>query len=210
MEILHFVVASLLVMAMWRFALKRSLLDDARDRLFDCRDQLRSTFVANGWSLDGEGYKFARDSINSHLRFIEDMSVWKIIFVQASLKDKPEVIADMQKKTGELFMRLPEGQAKYIRQVRQHALHAVIEFAIQTSVFFILVSVVAAPVVFLKMVCEAMTRGFAAFARLALHSLRHFGRTTHSIAEATGSKVADMFLDQSVVEQCSLENRRFA
>lgn len=197
-------------MLAWRYVVRRALLDEARDRLFDCRDQLRSTFVANGWSLDSDGYRFARDSINSHLRFIEEISVWKIVVVQGYLKDKPEVVASMQKKTDELFARVPDEQAKFIKTLRQQTLHTVMEFAITTSVFLVMMAFLMVPFVFLRMVFNSMTRGFAAFSRLALHSLRDLRSTTHNVAEKTGLKVADIFLDESVVEQCSLQYRRFA
>lgn len=210
MELIHFAIASVALMLAWRFVLRRALLDDARDKLFDCRDRLRSTFIENGWSLDGEGYKSARDSVNSHLRFIEDISVWKIVVVQGYLKDKPEVVASMQKKTDELFTRLPEEQAKFVKSLRQETLHTVMEFAISTSVFLVVMTVMVLPFVFLRMVCRAMTRGFFAFFKLALRSLRDIRNTTHNIAETAGLKVADMVLNESVVEQFSLQHRRFA
>lgn len=210
MELLHFAIVSVALMLAWRFVLRRALLDDARDRLFDCRDRLRSAFISNGWSLDSEGYKFARDSVNSHLRFIEDISVWKIVVVQGYLKDKPEVVASMQKRSDEVFAKLPEEQAKFIKSLRQETLHTVMEFAISTSVFLVVMTMVMMPFVFLRMVCKAMTSGFFAFFKLALRSLRDLRSTTHNIAEATGLKVADMVLNESVVEQFSLQHRRFA
>ena len=68
MELIFFGINILLVMAVWHFMLRPSILDHSRDRLFDLRDELRFSFLENNWDIGSASYKRLRDLVNRHLR----------------------------------------------------------------------------------------------------------------------------------------------
>lgn len=65
-------------------------LYDARDDLFKLRDELRTFFILNGYGLAHEQYHRHRDLLNTHIRFIEALSLSTFIAESIAFRSNPK------------------------------------------------------------------------------------------------------------------------
>ncbi len=82
----------LLILIGWNYFLKPALLDFFRDKLFDEREKLREEFLERENGLENPAYIVARNIINHHIRFLENISMTKVMAFQKELKKQPELM----------------------------------------------------------------------------------------------------------------------
>jgi len=77
-------INALLLVAVWRLIFKPALVDFARDRLFDGRDELWSLYSSRD-EIDHPCHQHLRALYNHHIRFIEDQSLVRMLHFQAAI-----------------------------------------------------------------------------------------------------------------------------
>lgn len=137
----------LLLLAVWHFMLRKSILDDHRDRLFDLRDHLRAKFVQEGWSMDQPIYRKLRDLINSYLRFTESYSFTAFMLMERSVLKNPALQARLKKDIDAEFKPAHQGQADFIKCFRIHAVKVMMSYMIVSSGPLILLTVACTPLI---------------------------------------------------------------
>ena len=100
----------ILIYIAWSFFLKRSILDHFRDKLFDIRDDIRLYYIENKIPLTDKTYIKIRNLLNSHLRFTEQLSLFKIAIFLSEVERNPELNAWLDKR---LVLGVPPGSAKH-------------------------------------------------------------------------------------------------
>lgn len=133
MELITLGIGGLLLLAIWHFALKKAILDDHRDQLFDLRDELRGVFLEKGWAMDSRLYRHLRDLINGYLRFTERYSFAEFNWIESELKSDPVLRAAMKEKFDEKFLTQDNDQQVYVRDLRARAVKVMMNYMIVSS-----------------------------------------------------------------------------
>lgn len=208
MELIMFGVNALILMAVWRFMIRKTILDNSRDTLFDLRDEVRATFVANDWSLDSPIYKKLRNLLNGHLRFTEEFSIWKVVFFDVSLKNKQELTSQMHDQVTKVFSVNDPVQKAFIQSIRRRAVVAVMNYAVFSSGFLLMLSVGSAPFVFVSMMIKLGGRGVDVATQAAVRALGNVGRASSAVMAATATLIASHLLVPDLVESYSYQAAR--
>src|SRR4051812_13549865 len=98
MDLILFCINILLIMVIWKFCIRKTVLDHHRDALFDLRDELRKTYIDNSWTLDDPTYKHLRDLINGCLRFTENYSLIRFAILHAQIQYEDELKKYLKEK----------------------------------------------------------------------------------------------------------------
>lgn len=200
METIAFIVFALLAMAAWKFVLRKSFLDHVRDQLFDLRDELRAKFIENGWGLDSEAYKQARDLINAHLRLTENLSVWRIVYTQVAVNSNPDLLREIESRFGARFAKVPANQAKFVQDLRVRSLNTVMGFAVFNSFPLLVIGTLLLPFVLMERIVSALRRGVGVFLGATYQSFAHFEATLTDFICRAVDLVASFVFQPSVVE----------
>jgi hypothetical protein len=150
MELLFVGTNTLLVMAIWHFMLRPTILDHSRDRLFDLRDELRETFVSNGWDMSSPLYKRLRDLVNGYLRFTEEVSLFRMTYVTQEVKKNAELLSYVHHKNAAMFAVSNEKQKAFVQHFRRRSLMVVMDYAIFSSGLLLLLALALLPFVFVQ------------------------------------------------------------
>lgn len=133
MELILTGIGMLLVHVMWKYMLKRTLIDTHRDRLFDLRDNLRDTFNENNWDLNSEIYKRMRDLLNGYLRYTHRFSYSEFNYIESTIKQNKELQQAMKERFERNFQSNSEAQTEYIAQLRYDARQVMMSYMITSS-----------------------------------------------------------------------------
>lgn len=204
MQTLEFILSLLLLMTVWRFVLRRSLLDQARDRLFDLRDDLRSAYVQNGWPLDASEYKQARDLINAHLHFLESISAWQIFTLQAGMATNAQLRRLVEHRYETMFANVPVERAMIVQLHRRKSLQIVTEYAVTNSLLLITLGVLMFPVIVVERTFSAARRGAVSFLDIGSRSVAGLGSTVANLTERALQRVAKWVIQPQAIEQCAV------
>lgn len=147
MEFIYLSLSVLTLIGLWRFCLRKTIIDHHRDILFDLRDLLRSEFIKNNWDLNHPSYKLLRDLLNGSLRFIENSSLLKSIYIisqidkNVQLKDylKTEIDKEIQQHS------LNEQQKELIREIRSRCGRVIQSYMVFSSGWLLIISTLMVP-----------------------------------------------------------------
>lgn len=206
MESIQFILAVFGLVVVWRVIWCRSLLDQTRDNLFDVRDELRAKFVLMGWDLGSDAYKRARDLINAHLRFTEELSFWHIVYMQAGVATDAQLTKAVKARFESLFADLPKEQVEFVQLIRGRSLHSVMEFAVANSFVLFILKLALTPFVFLERLASAASRGTRVFVHVTVCSAAHLGKTASSLSSRSADIVAGWVMTPAVVEHYSVKH----
>lgn len=204
MQTLEFILSMLLLIAVWRFVVRRSLLDQARDRLFDLRDGLRSSYVNRGWSLDAIEYKQARDLINAHLHFLESISALQIFTLQAGMAHNEQLRKLVQHRYETMFAGVPVERAKVVQQHRRESLQIVTEYAVTNSLLLVTLGALMFPVILIERTLSAARRGVVSFFDIGSRSIAGIGSTVSNLVKRALHRVARWVIQPQAIEQCAV------
>lgn len=203
MQITLFALGVLVMMMVWRFMLRRTILDNSRDQLFDLRDELRETFIKNGWDIGSPIYKRLRDLLNGHLRFTEEVSVSQIVYLEVVVKHDKKLQSEFQIRAEKIFASDNEAQKEFIQSIRKRAMVAVMNFAVFSSGFLLLLSLLIAPIVTVGKVFRVIGRGLSSVGQVCVCSMRDIGRTTSIVMSSSAEIVAHHLFPSDFVESYS-------
>lgn len=200
MELLFFGVNVLLLISVWKFMIRKTILDNSRDKLFDLRDELRTTFLERGWELSSPMYKKLRDLLNGHLRFTEDYSVSKIVFMETAVKSNQHLEAELHTRFEKKFVTGNVEMDEYIKSIRSRSLVAVMDFAVYSSGFLLFLSAIITPFFLVAKMVSVINRGVDAVMLVCFRSAFHFGKTASNIFATSARFIAATIFAPDVFE----------
>ena len=104
METILFGIGIILIVAGWHFIWMPTVLDSARDKLFDLRDQtVRSYFVQKAIPLDNKIYQELRTLINGHLRHTESLTFFGFMSMLAWVEKNGDISSEIRKRIEKRF-----------------------------------------------------------------------------------------------------------
>jgi hypothetical protein len=189
----------LLLILVWRYILRRSILDTYRDRLFDLRDHLRETFVGRGWSLDSPLYRHLRDLINGYLRFTESYSFGEFVYMEIKVKENPALQNALTARVASKFAADTDEQKAFIADFRREAVGAMMSYMIVSSGPLLLLAMLMLPVAIVKSAWSVLRKaGYSIFGK-AIEAKGLCG----SLGRLAVALVANKMLAKDFVEQYS-------
>ncbi len=193
----------LLLLAAWRFMVKRTVLDHTRDKLFDLRDEVRDVFLSKGWELNSPQYKKLRGLLNGHLRFTEDYSIWKVAYLNMVVEKNQHARSEMNARFEKVFTsNIPE-QLEYIHSVRQRSLMAVMDFTVIGSGFLLFLSLIIFPIVLAVQIVEVMSRGVDVAIDVGFRSISNLGRSISSLFSSVANLLTRQIFRSNWLESYS-------
>lgn len=193
----------LMIMPVWRYILKRSLLDTHRDKLFDLRDDLRDTFAANAWDMSGPTYKQLRDLLNGYLRYTEKFVYSEFAYIENSIKNNPELQETMKRRFEENFNNTPEDQHEYIMNLRNEARRIMMSHMIFSSFPLALWTLMLFPIVGIYIAVRGISEGLTARRLSFFHTVIELNAWLSMFVKIVIAKIAKLVLIEDVVEEYS-------
>ncbi|MCW5617027.1 MAG: hypothetical protein KIT32_18070 [Rhodocyclaceae bacterium] len=157
-----FGIGILLLMASWKYMLHPSMLDSARDRLFDLRENVRTYFISSGKGLEHPAYGALRALINSHLRYTEEITFGRIVAQMVWLKDHEAAYQRVRKDVDKALAVQDATVQAYAREVRIKSALIVMDYAVKTSLAGIFLSLIGFVIIYAHKLLEASRRSFKA------------------------------------------------
>lgn len=207
MELLTFALSSILLGVVWQFMLKKTILDDHRDQLFDLRDELRETFIAQGWALDAPIYKRLRDLINGYLRFTERYSFSETLMLERSVRRNQELSTTVNKHLEKSFYSADVTQRAFITSLRDRARRVMMSYMILSSGPLVLSLFLIVPGVFLYLAALAIGMAVSAGCKSVATKLEQAGGVVSVLIRYTVARVAHQIWDEDFVEDLSYRQR---
>lgn len=203
MQLAFFGVNLLLVMLVWQLMLRKSILDHSRDKLFDLRDEVRDVFIAKNWDLNSTVYRNLRDLLNGHLRFTEEFSIWRVIYMESAVKEGSDLDLELQKAVSKRFKAANAEQAEFVNKIRRQSVVAVMQFAIYGSGFLLLLALLTAPVLALVKALSVVNKGVGAAIEVCAFLTRDVGRSVSILMTKTTEAISKRLFITSVFETYS-------
>ena len=207
MELLTVALSGILLGLVWQFMLKKTILDDHRDQLFDLRDELRETFVENGWALDAPIYRRLRNLINGYLRFTERYSFGETLMLERSVRRNQELSSTLNKHLERSFHIDDVMQRAYITGLRERARRVMMSYMILSSGPLVLSLFLIVPVVFVYLVAMAVGMLIRAGGKSVALKLEQAGGVVEALLRYTVARLAHQLWDDDFVEDLSYRQR---
>lgn len=131
-EVIVFAFNILLLMGVWEFFLKKTILDTNRDRLFDLRSYLRDEFAKKD-ALDSPAYKETRILLNAQISLTENLSLFEYLLFAKKVEKNNLVKASMEQKNSFTFETNDSELEEIIQKVRQQSSDICMEYMIFSS-----------------------------------------------------------------------------
>lgn len=213
MELILLGINILLLMVVWHYMVKKTLLDNTRDQLFDLRDEIRREYLSRGWGIDNDVYGNLRGLINAYLRHTESYTVWRLVafHVELGADSKAALREHMNARIESNFKTVDEEQRKYIANVRARASKVLIQNSIYSSGLLLLLAVALTPISMVSVVAEQMHKGVSVLAKAVAHDTSKVARGFGMIWGRSTGWVASHVVDQvSIDAAVSNDKYRFA
>lgn len=155
-----FALAVLVILVGWRTIIVPTLVDHYRDQLFDLRREVRDHYL-QGRGLGCPEYRVLRDQINSHILYIERVSVFAVAHFLATSEMTTEVSDAYRSTLASRYAQI-EGP-DYVRAIRSRAAKIVLEFATKSSLTVWAAAIFVAPLVMaVQLYWRLLRQGLAA------------------------------------------------
>ncbi len=208
MELLLTGMSILLIIVTWKLLLKKSVLDDHRDKLFDLRDSLRESFVQQGWDLNSPVYRHLRDLINGYLRFTEKYVFLEFLIVELELKRNVDLQRGLKSSFDKRFETVSSDQREFISSFRRAAVQVMMSYMIVSFGPFVIVVALMMPIVAVWMLVREFLSVCKAGGISALNTAVELQGIVVSLIELTIAFVAQFVLIDDVVEEYSAQQER--
>lgn len=126
---------------LWKNVWQKTILDKARDHLFDLRDELRLWFIKEGYGLDNAIYLDLRNMINSYLYHLESATIGRVLIFAYIINKHPNY---NKKVLNELSGRFKTNDRKlkiFISSIRNNAWFIITSQMIFRSIFLSFITV---------------------------------------------------------------------
>lgn len=128
-------IGTILMVFSWSYMWRPTVLDSARDKLFDLRDRtVRAYFIERGLGLDHPVYLALRELLNGHLRYTESLSFFRFVSLAAWTAQHMEI--DKARRLGieSKFKTDDPALLELVRKVREQSTMIMIEYMVESSV----------------------------------------------------------------------------
>lgn len=196
-------IGLLLVLPVWRYILKRSLLDMHRDKLFDLRDNLRDTFHEQKWDMSSPLYKQLRDLLNGYLRYTDHFQYSEFVFIESGIRKNPELQTTMKAKFEANFSGISAKQMQYVMRIRAEARRVMMRHMILSSFPLAMLTLILFPVVGIYTLVCAVAKGVASTGLSFFHSAVELHGFFSLFVKLVIEKIARWFLVEDLVEEYS-------
>lgn len=204
MELLALCINVLLLLAIWKFCVQKTILDHHRDALFDLRDSVRTRYSAEAWDMNDPGYQHLRDLLNGSLRFIESYSLLSFAIVQSELRHNEELKTYLKQQLSEEFSSArSEPQRRFAKEVRVETRRVIQSYMVFSSGWLVVFVVSLVPLIALFQFVRLARRSFSAALRLASKKLAHVSDTFLGLQHDAISKIAPRVASPDLVEEYS-------
>lgn len=203
MEFALFGLNGLLLLAVWHFILKRTILDSHRDQLFDLRDKLRETFVAEGWDMHSPLYRRLRDLINGYLRFTESYSFGEFVFLEREVRSNHRLQAALKERMAKDFVVTQAEQAKFVAKLRNDAVSVMMSYMILSSGPLVILVLLAIPLSAIYLLCNVFVRAVRAGGVRVLGKAVQIQETAFTLVKFAVALFASKLLFEEFVEEYS-------
>lgn len=193
----------LLLAAVWRLMLRKTILDHHRDRLFDLRDELRAKFVENGWDLDSAIYKRLRNLMNGYLRFTEEFSIVPFVVLEARVQANSELCADLKATFDKEFHVSDTRLTAFVNDYRVQARSVMLGYMIYSSWPILLMCYVLAPIVALNELIGVFNRGLSRGLKAVALRFRNIRSSAGDALDSAQKVVAKKVFVPDFVEEYS-------
>lgn len=120
----------LLVIFVWKYMIKKTILDHYRDKLFDLRKEVRDYFVAHEIPLSCDTYKNLYDLLNAHLQFTEDITFSKFIFLESELKNNDSLKEYLKNQLDSKFKTSDKQLDDFVKDIRRRSISVLTDYMI--------------------------------------------------------------------------------
>lgn len=196
-------IGLLLMLPVWRYIVKRSLLDAHRDRLFDLRDDLRDHFYEQKWDMGGALYKQLRDLINGYLRYTENFQYSEFNYIEVEIKRNPELQAAMKAKFEKIFSDITEEQMQFVMKLRTEARRVMMSYMILSSFPLALLTLILFPIVGMYVLVGALVEAIFSTGSTFFRSAREVHGLVSIFIKIVIGKIANRLLVEELVEEYS-------
>lgn len=207
MELLSFALSGLLLGLVWQFMLKKTILDDHRDQLFDLRDELRATFLSRGWSLEAPIYERLRNLINGYLRFTERYSFGETYMLERSVRKNANLGAALNKHLERSFHVSDAAQRAYVDGLRRRACRTMMSYMILSSGPLVLSLFFVIPLAGIFLVTLAVGALIKVGTKSVAAKVVEAGGVLKALLEYSVARVAKQLWDEDFVEELSYRQR---
>lgn len=143
-EIILLGISIVSITLLWRFGARQTYLDEARDALFDLRDQkLRPFFLHRENGLHDPLYLRLRNLINGHLRHTENFSFVSYISLMVLLRSCKDQIERGHSRHEQAFSSSDPEVQKMSDTIRKQSAEIMLIYMVKSSLFARLLMFVA-------------------------------------------------------------------
>lgn len=205
MELFLVGINILILMVVWKFMLRKTILDHHRDQLFDLRDKLRADYLRNGWDLNSAMYRRLRSLINGYLRFTEDYTLIPYFWLNAHVVQSDELQVELKRRVDREFHTNSVEEAKYIKEFRLNALQIMMGYMTLSSGPLLILSTLLVPIVLVWSIAQIATRGVRVASSVFCRKTVDFKETLMALSRLVVGIVAQKFLHAEFVEEYSYQ-----
>ena len=138
MEIyLHFLLSVIFLYYAWFYMWRRVHLEEAIDKLFDLRDEVRDRFSEEK-ELDSSAYSALRGLLNGHIKFIDEITLFFLFYFNYRSKQNTKVFEGLRYQIEQELETENDELRKYIADVRKRAETIINDYLNKTSIILIL------------------------------------------------------------------------
>lgn len=175
MTLMLFGLNLLLLVLVWKFMIRKTILDHTRDKLFDLRDEIRDEFTRREWDMNSALYRELRDTINAYLRYTEHYSVWRFFFMESSLRKNKLLFNSLKQKIEQSYRELDTEKATFAKTIRLRSQQHMMDFSVYSSGLLLVISFILVPFFAVYNIVALARRGFGVAANSLCDSVSHFG-----------------------------------
>lgn len=199
MELVMLGISVMLVIVVWHYMLMRTVVDATRDKLFDLRDEIRQTFKEREWDMNSDTYRSLRDLMNGYLRFTEEYSFWRFVYLELSVIADKRLVQAIDEHAKKRFMAVAPEQLDFVRLMRSMAVNVVLEYSVYSSGLLLAMSLVVAPYVLVKKVISVFNQGVGSIGDACWHIVRSFV----ALFKASATVIHRTFFKPNILESYS-------
>ena len=186
-ETMLFGIGVLLSVATWYYMWRPTMLDSARDKLFDLRDEtVRNYFLEKGLTLDHPLYKELRDLINNHLRHTHTLSFFKFIYMIAWAQQNQDSHKIMKEQIDSKFHTDNPELAALVQKVREQAVMIMIGYAVESSFLALSIITVSMIIMTIKYVWQYISQTLRGANNLRINTIFRFAVVLLAVINSIG------------------------
>jgi hypothetical protein len=147
MELMLAGIGIILSLLTWRYMWQPTVLDSARDKLFDLRDRkVRGWFVENKVSMDSPVYRALRDLLNGMLKETESMTFAQVVALLVWSNEHKELEAERRRDINKRFETDNPELGKLVKEVREKAAWILLGYVVESSPLALMLAVIGIPI----------------------------------------------------------------